>query len=437
MKHILFFIWFTIAGLLGAIAQTNHVIVNKVDDISSIVSASTVESINQRLENISANSPYNVVLVFQQSPVRVTKNPADLSAADLQQLSLKIRKDNKKDFDNIPVIGSGQSVKKNIVVFYNLKFYNKPDKNGSLENFFCQTVVVTPTINSFIKTSLTNFKQTSKLISGTANISANETHINAWLTNLDKILADPNAAQNDNYQLGPLIVTIPKASIKPSTEKKGNLTKYTSTDASINIALKSTAYKQLDKKLEHVSISYYYDEDKGEYDQVQITMSGVDPVYLADINILKTSIKDINLNVTAAGVFSGYVLLQAPVAADTKLNTLLVLKPGFAGTFKFNYTASTTDFTGSYNFSSVTDVKIDVAKFGVSIGTIQGPLLADGSITQSISVANKQCGGTFYTLEFNTFNANITYSVFGGVKINSCNFDGAVSSLVGLSGKIG
>ena len=448
MKRILFFSWFILLTCVGVQAQTTSHIINQMDEtgqntrLYSIISSSDIDNLNARLDAINASSPYNVTIVFNETAIRATKSSKPLSVADFQEMQMDIRKANKKHFNGIPTVGTGANTKKNIAIYYNFRFFNKPDKDVTLENFFQQTVILNPAIKTPIKTGLSALQQTSKLISGQDNLSNNADYINNWIAQLEKLIQDSANSPDDNYQFGPLIVTIPANSatlVSPAATKSVDgilLKKYVCTTASTTISLKSNEYTTLHKTLSNLTITYFYDES-GTYDEVKITMGGQPSVDLADINLIKAKIKDVSLMVTSAGAFSGLVLMEAPITADVKINTLFTLKPGFGGTFKFNYTSGTQDYSGTYDFSGVTNVKIDIAKFDVSIGTIQGNLDATGKITQQVTVANKVCDGTFYTLEFTNFTANVTYGIFTGLKLNSGSFDGAVSSLVGISGKLG
>jgi len=227
MKRILFFSWFILLMVVGAQAQTTSHIINQVDKsgestkLNSIISATDIESLNVRLDALRSSYPYNVTIVFNETPVKATKSSKPLSPADFQEMQADIRKLNKKHFNGIPNVGTGADAKKNIVIYYNFRFFNKPDKDVTLENFFQQTIILNPTVKTPIKTGLSTFKQTSKLISGTDNLSNNASHIDAWIDELERLIQLSANMPDDNYQFGPLIVTIPanSASIVSGTKE--------------------------------------------------------------------------------------------------------------------------------------------------------------------------------------------------------------------------
>ncbi|MEX2336123.1 MAG: fibronectin type III domain-containing protein [Fulvivirga sp.] len=191
--------------------------------------------------------------------------------------------------------------------------------------------------------------------------------------------------------------------------------------------------------IENATVSFKKQCESNEYKDVAVNWNHPPGVALGKIYFIEATLRQINLEIDGDGNLRGSLGLHAALAEDQVVDDIIKIKKGMNGDFSFHY-GGANDFSGLFDFEGVKDVNIDLVKDNQTIGSLKdGILNKEGMLTGDVTaqeggVVNYKSNGL--TLTVDKFNANITYSVFQGVEINTGNGQFTLSDIDGLDGSL-
>ncbi|ELR73216.1 hypothetical protein C900_05265 [Fulvivirga imtechensis AK7] len=240
-----------------------------------------------------------------------------------------------------------------------------------------------------------------------------------------------------DFAFGPLSIRFAEPPESSGADSDGYC-KFENVKASFIIQLNGQDDLSLQGNIDSARISFKKHCENDEYKDVSITWSHKSGVKLGSIKFIDVSVTSIDLDIDAEGKIKGSVGLNAALNEDKLVDSVLLVKKGINGDFKFNYNETST-FKGFFSFGGIKDINIDLVKQGQVLGSLSNGVFNDegiltGDVSARSGVVKYQSDGL--TVSVDKFDANITYSLLQGLKINAGTGQFTFSRMQGLEGTL-
>lgn len=397
---------------------------------TQVLSSSYLQTLDAELTKFSTDNGYTIFLNLN-TEILDPKGKKDLTPQSIQNTMNERRTDLIKDFKK--QLKDNTKLSNGVVLNLDILFKNAYDTSASLESYFMQTLVPGPTLNSYAKSGLSAIPQTSKLKIGSANLSGNQQAVQATIDKIKALFLEAKKYPKDNFLFGPLKVSVVSPVI---TNASGNFKKYTCTKDTLKLSLLSAGYENMQATIINASISFLYEEATGNYKNVVITRPASDPIFTGHQGFLNIYLTALNLTIEPVTGINGTVTLNTLTDRNIELQNLLVLKQGFGGNFQYTYSNST-DFSGSYNFSGLSNFEVDFIKDHQTVAIATGTVNAAGTVQGTLATTQPvTVQAANFTLNVQNLNLQFDFSVKEGVHINSGSISAVFSSIPGFSGNV-
>jgi hypothetical protein len=232
---------------------------------------------------------------------------------------------------------------------------------------------------------------------------------------------------------GPISATFnaPPASSSPDGQ---GFCSYSVNNASFNISLNGIISKQA--SITGANVSFKKNCQTGAWKDVSITWNG--DLDIGDLSFINGKLKSLNLSVSTAGNLSGSATINVSMAQDKALmNGLVILKQGVNGdvTFTFN---NTNGWDGSFDFSGVHNINLDIVKGATIIANVQnGNLNASGTFTGTFNaVSNATYTTDAFRITMNSLSLGVEMSMANGVNFTNGNGSVTVDQIAHSNGAL-
>jgi len=437
LKQYLFFILIFLS--LAGVAQdgTYSHIIGSLDNKSIIFDPSYLQQLNSKLENLETQTGYSLYIELNHELLSARK-AKDLTDDKLEEIKEETRLKRIKSFKNLKA--QGKKLGKGVVAHLDFIEYPKTGTTGELATYFMQTISLGPVLSSYAKTTFSAYKEDSQLKWGQSYYDNNKTHLDDLVTFILGVFEQDKTQPQDNFQFGPLVVQIPNTQKVKGSSKTVNgvkLDEYKSSEASFDLPLKSSGLNLLSAKVSAANISYFYDDQTGNYSDVKITYQKEnDSIFAGKLVFLNVFVTSITTQISSDGKISGSINVKSFLDRDVQFGYSVVVKSGLAGIYKFTY-AGTSDFDGNYDFSGLKNLQLVALKDKQPFASLIGSFSTDGTINGVIQNQNKvEIEAASSTIIIEEFKLDVNYSFKTGLKVNSGSFAAAFSELPGVNGDL-
>ena len=240
-----------------------------------------------------------------------------------------------------------------------------------------------------------------------------------------------------DFAFGPLSIKFAEPPESSGTDPDGYC-KFEDVKASFIIKLDGQDDLSLQGTIDSARVSFKKHCENNEYKDVSITWSHNQGVKLGSIKFIDASVTSIDLKIDGDGKIKGSVGLNAALNEDKLIDSVLLVKKGINGDFKFHYNETST-FKGFFSFGGIKNINIDLVKQDQVLGSLNNGVFNDeGILTGEVSA---QPGAVKYqsdglTVTVDKFDANITYSLLQGLEIKTGTGQFTLSQMQGIDGTL-
>ena len=209
---------------------------------------------------------------------------------------------------------------------------------------------------------------------------------------------------------------------------------YSTSNASFAMTMAGVVTKQVN--ITGATLSFNKNCQTGAVKDVTINWSG--DLDIGTIGFINLKISSLALTVSPNGNLGGSVTMNVNMNADKALmNGLVILRQGVNGNVTFNFN-NTNGWAGSFDFSGVHNINMDIVKTGTTIASLQGGNLnSSGTFTGTFSVV----AGASYTTDafritMNTLSLGVQVDMLNGVNFTTGSGSVTVDQMAHTDGSI-
>jgi hypothetical protein len=236
----------------------------------------------------------------------------------------------------------------------------------------------------------------------------------------------PCCEVESSRQFGPILVTFGgNENITTDEQDAEGYCIYSGIEAKIDLSVLGQYNETF--ALENVTLGWAEKTEAGNlvYKNVTISWSDNEGIELANIaDYITVKIIAASLTVNANGHLSGSLTFKSDLIQEVELMAgALFILPTMNGTFTYNFQAANS-FEGTFDFSGIEDINMELRKAGQVLATLNSPLLTtDGNLenaelTLNTSVAEVQYTSNAFTIKLTDLSLNINYNIFNNTVEN-------------------
>lgn len=167
-------------------------------------------------------------------------------------------------------------------------------------------------------------------------------------------------------EFGPVVFLIGEEITSEGTTEDGYC--IYKTEASISISMNGAFDKTFD--LNEVSIEW--EELGGDYRKVKVSWDGE---VTKEFGLIEGILSKVSLSVNSAGQVTGEATFEAKLTVDKTFAKIIVLKKGIHGKFTYKYDSQAQFYDGTWDFSGVQQIDVELKKGGDVIATMHADSL--------------------------------------------------------------
>jgi hypothetical protein len=160
-------------------------------------------------------------------------------------------------------------------------------------------------------------------------------------------------------QIGPLSINLDSSRDR---DKDGDYYNYTYEEVSFTLILGDVKLGEYKANISGAKLTYRENRSTDEIVQATIEWIAETPVDLGEVGIFKSVLTGVSLTVDPEGKLSGKVDLKTEITEDKNISSWVKLKKGLKADYSFEYEASESAFKGTFDFSKITGINIDLIK---------------------------------------------------------------------------
>ncbi|MTI27036.1 fibronectin type III domain-containing protein [Fulvivirga kasyanovii] len=253
----------------------------------------------------------------------------------------------------------------------------------------------------------------------------------------DNAAGDTTAVADADVKFGPLSIKFAQAPQSTGTDDEGYCT-FEKVKASFILNLEGQYELSKQISIDSATISFKKKCSGNEYKDIAVNWSHSSGKDIGKIKFIDAKLRNIDLKIDGEGRLSGSITLNASLNEDQVIDEVVRIKKGVNGDFSFSYDDSNS-FRGKFLMGGIKDVNIDLLKSDKALASLKNGQLNDEGVLTGDLMA--QPGSVSYTSDninvvVDNLQANISYSFFEGLTINSGKGQFTLSGIKGLDGSL-
>ncbi|TAJ12602.1 hypothetical protein DMA11_11950 [Marinilabiliaceae bacterium JC017] len=248
-----------------------------------------------------------------------------------------------------------------------------------------------------------------------------------------------NIKGNDQVRFGPILITLKSDPVK-STDNSDAECKYSVDKVDFELVLDDKAIGKYSSEIVGAQLSYVLDCKTGMLKSADITWEQSNGIEIKDIGFIDALITKVNLKINTEGVLSGAVNFAANLNKDKNISSLVVVRKGLRGDFRFDFMVSDDNvYAGSFDLSGINGVEIDLIKSDKIIASVaKGTLNATGSLTADLKLGEPVTySEKGFSVSLKSLEGNVTYQIGEStIKFNSISGSVSIGNIPGINTSI-